>query len=404
MSRYNSAFALLLSDGTCSSDGNVGKTTFVDSALIGLNDYLTYNMVEIISGNSRLETRDIVNFDSITGTITVDRAFSAQIVSGIGYRVFASKPENIPIQDTSSNLLVGDVVGNKSDTAAVPSNTTSLMAVLKKVHEEIGTLSKAAELFSKSGPSNVEIDDLVNYYLELYDIGDSVPTTLEITPGNYQIDGVRSGVLTNIVALTAASEADGRIYCTETFDAASGWAIGDLVLVTFSGGSIALADGTTTTLPNAYFYTRIVRGESIESKLDDAAGTGFVTLDDSLHAISTEISEILDLIRTGADISVTTAETNLFIDDAPSKIINGLSIKIDTTDMQAGDTYEFREYYRIESAGSYIEIADTITLSDAQSNPLYVIHLEAYRYGCKITAKKTVGTDRAFPIEAIREE
>jgi len=68
---------------------------------------------------------------------------------------------------------------------------------------------------------------------------------------------LRAGALTNIVPLSAASKADGRIYASETFDAVSGWAAGDLVLVTFSGGSIGIS-GVTTSLPPQYFWTRIV--------------------------------------------------------------------------------------------------------------------------------------------------
>lgn len=142
---------------------------------------------------------------------------------------------------------------------------------------------------------------------------------------------------------------------------------------------------------------------SVLADLDEIKGTGFVTADDSLHALSTELAEILDLARTGGDIAVTAAETNLYIDDAPTKIINGLSIKILTKNMAAGDTYEFREYYRIESGGDLEDVATTITLSGAQAGPLYVMHLEAYRYGMKVTAKKTAGTDRSFKIEAILE-
>lgn len=141
---------------------------------------------------------------------------------------------------------------------------------------------------------------------------------------------------------------------------------------------------------------------SVLADLEEIKGAGFVSADDSLYAISTDISEILDLTRTEGDIAVS-AETNLFIDDAPTKIINGISIKIDTTNMAAGDTYEFKEYYRIESGGGYLEIADTISLTGAQADPLYIITMQPYRYGCKVTATKTAGTDRNFKIEAIVE-
>ena len=143
--------------------------------------------------------------------------------------------------------------------------------------------------------------------------------------------------------------------------------------------------------------------EAISTKIDEIEGTGFVSADDSLEAISTEISEIMDLVRSSGDIAVTSAETNLYIDDAPTKTNVGISIKIDTSNMVAGDTYEFREYYRMEAAGSWFEVANTVTLSGAQSEPLYVMGLEPYRYGMKITSIKTTGTDRSFKIEVVRE-
>jgi hypothetical protein len=145
---------------------------------------------------------------------------------------------------------------------------------------------------------------------------------------------------------------------------------------------------------NAWLETEIT------ADINDIKGTGFVSAVDSLKALA---DDILDLTRSDDDVAVTAAETNLFIDDAPAKIIVGGSIKIDMSNMGVGDTYEFREYYRIESGGSYLEVATTVTLSDAQADPLYVMHLEHYRYGMKITAKKTAGTDRSFMIEVIRE-
>lgn len=198
------------------------------------------------------------------------------------------------------------------------------------------------------------------------------------------------------------------VYCVWDSGAAGAAPQGEKV----AASGYTSADGTIT---HTAFTTPLAAGDEILmvhpsvinsdviADLDDIKGVGFVTADDSLHALSTELDEILDLTITGGSIAVTAAETNLYIDDAPTKILVGVSIKIDMSNMAAGDTYEFREYYRIESGGSYIEIASTITLSGAQQDPLYIIHLEPYRYGMKITAKKTAGTDRSFKIEVIRE-
>ena len=158
-------------------------------------------------------------------------------------------------------------------------------------------------------------------------------------------------------------------------------------------------------VPSADSTDNVLERDVIGNKTDTAQTTVGVT-----HSIMryvkgaiTELAEILDLTRTEADIAVSAVETNLFIDDAPTKIINGLSVKIDMTNMAGGDTYEFKEYYRIESGGSYLEVADTISLIGAQADPLYVIQLQPYRYGAKVTATKTAGTDRNFKVEAMVE-
>ena len=198
------------------------------------------------------------------------------------------------------------------------------------------------------------------------------------------------------------------IYCVWDSGAAGAAPQGEKVLAS----GYTSADGTIT---HAVFTAPLAVGDEVLmvhpsvinsdviTDLEEIKGTGFVSADDSLEAISTNIDEILDLTRTGADIAVTSAETNLYIDDAPTKILVGISIKIDTSNMATGDIYEFREYYRIEAAGSYLEVADTVTLSGAQADPLYIMNLAPYRYGMKVTAKKTAGTDRSFYIEAIVE-
>lgn len=218
-------------------------------------------------------------------------------------RQFNENNANVPSQDATDNVQERDVVGNKTDTSAAPSGTTSLVAITKKIYDEVVSMSDASELFGKSGPSSVEIDDDATYALELYDVGDTVPTTAEITPGNYQIDRVRNAALTNIVASTPASEATGKIYCSEVFSTVAGWAVGDLVLVTFSGGSI-VQGGATTVLPNAYFYSRITREEDIEDKIDVIDGYHDVPSKDS-----TDDAQIRDVVGKKEDDAQTAVGT-----------------------------------------------------------------------------------------------
>ena len=120
------------------------------------------------------------------------------------------------------------------------------------------------------------------------------------------------------------------------------------------------------------------------------------------NAIHDEVTEILDLTRTADNIAVTDTETTLYLDNAPSKILNGVSIKIDTSVIEAADTYDFKVYYRIASGGT-LKASGKATKAGVQSEPIYIITLEPYRYGMKITAQRTGGTNRTFPIEVIRE-
>jgi len=147
------------------------------------------------------------------------------------------------------------------------SSTDSLEAIRDAINGiEAGIYTYAA----KSGPDNVEINDEAEFSMELLNPGDIIIPDTAITAGNYKIDKIRDGTLTNVVAETGASKAAGRIYCTEKFETASGWAVGDLFKITFSGGGVTIGD-TTTALPTAYFYGRIVREEEIISKVSSLA-------------------------------------------------------------------------------------------------------------------------------------
>ena len=119
---------------------------------------------------------------------------------------------------------------------------------------------------SKSGPTEVEINDGAEFSIELLNPGDAVIPADSITPGTYKIERIRDNVSDEIVAPTTASKADGRIYCTYQFTAADDWQAGDLFKITFSGGHVTIG-GTTTAFPEAHFYGRIVRDEAISDKI-----------------------------------------------------------------------------------------------------------------------------------------
>lgn len=77
----------VLYTGITTSNGLANGTTLVDSALIASNDFLTDVTIIIKSGVCNHETREILSFTSVSGTITVGTAFSAQIVTGVSFSI-----------------------------------------------------------------------------------------------------------------------------------------------------------------------------------------------------------------------------------------------------------------------------------------------------------------------------
>jgi flagellar hook-associated protein 1 FlgK len=95
-------------DGTVTGQGI--STTFTDTGLIGLPD-LTGQKLLITSGNNRLQVREIVGFDSQTGTVQFDRAFDHRLMLGDEYQVTGLP---FAIENGSFNFeLINEVTGTQ---------------------------------------------------------------------------------------------------------------------------------------------------------------------------------------------------------------------------------------------------------------------------------------------------
>jgi hypothetical protein len=79
--------AITVFNGWATADGNVGGTTIVDTKLVGVNDYVTNKAVLIMSGPCKWELQRCSGFVAGTGTITVNAAFTAQITTGVLYKL-----------------------------------------------------------------------------------------------------------------------------------------------------------------------------------------------------------------------------------------------------------------------------------------------------------------------------
>jgi hypothetical protein len=94
-------------------------------------------------------------------------------------------------------------------------------------------------------------------------------------------------------------------------------------------------------------------------------------------------------------------EKNVVLDEVtnnPSRFLEGY---IDLTPMASGDTIVIRQYMKIASGGNYIKYAEE-TYSGAQTLPLLYITTKTGRYGIKITAQQTAGTNRTLSYQFFR--
>jgi hypothetical protein len=94
-------------------------------------------------------------------------------------------------------------------------------------------------------------------------------------------------------------------------------------------------------------------------------------------------------------------EKNVVLDEVsgnPSRFLEGY---IDLSPMASGDTIVIRQYMKITATGDYVKYAEE-TYSGAQTLPLLYIVTKPGRYGIKITAQQTAGTNRTLTYQFFR--
>lgn len=143
-----------------------------------------------------------------------------------------------------------DAVGFGTEPATDDGADGSLQSKLRYINNIVLQLIGTTEQYAKYGPAEVRLNNSYTWGLELKGMAEQgIPSTTEITPGNYTIDRVRNGTTTNIVASTGATEAAGFISATYT-PLEDNWQLGDEIVVTFSGGRID-ADTDTAVTPTS---------------------------------------------------------------------------------------------------------------------------------------------------------
>lgn len=94
-------------------------------------------------------------------------------------------------------------------------------------------------------------------------------------------------------------------------------------------------------------------------------------------------------------------EKNVVLDEVAGNPPRFLEGYIDLSPLASGDTLVIRQYMKISATGDYVKYAEE-TYSGAQSLPLLYITTKPGRYGIKITAQQTAGTNRTLTYQFFR--
>lgn len=129
---------LTVYSGVATADGAPGGTTIVDSNLIGVNDFISKKTVLIGSGPAALEDKGAASFNNVTGTITLQGAFSSQITEGTIYRVLNISSVEVDVAYIHAKLGITTYTARSAGATDVDGTTwKNLLNVVLTHPEEI---------------------------------------------------------------------------------------------------------------------------------------------------------------------------------------------------------------------------------------------------------------------------
>lgn len=240
---------------------------------------------------------------SVTGNVTVGSHTAAALAEIEGEALDALESVNLDHLVGTATSIPAVPAGTYLDqimddgTAAFDRTTDSLQAIRDRGDAAWtgGGGGSIAEILHITPliPSSIDLASsaLWRIGLMLTNGVDDLPSTAEITPGTISIDrkalGGTSWDAVDGMTDVAMSELDGVIYFDEVFDAASGYAAGDALRITFKNQKITVAanDYVITGASGVIFYARIPISPAQITADIDANST-------RLSAIETDTNEL----------------------------------------------------------------------------------------------------------------
>ena len=140
---------------------------------------------------------------------------------------------------------------------------------------------------------------------------------------------------------------------------------------------------------------------SVGQLVEQSIASGAV--DERVEQIFDYVTAIQQHQAVGGTLTADGTEQQLYVDNEPLGCARAMTLYVNCSNMQAGDTIELRNHARLVDGGN-IEQFDYAVLTGLNGgllngNLLYAWHLEPFRHGFGLTLHQIDGTNRDYEWE-----
>lgn len=179
--------------------------------------------------------------------------------------------DQVPAADSTDNLQFSDVIGNKTDAAAAPSGTTSIVAGIKYIAAAVGAGGQI--VWDKSAASSFD-EDGGRYSFDVgvvdRDTGAVSSANINIASAVVTLEKSTAGGAFSTAGVTQPTAAKANGLVTVSADVtASEWAVGDSYKLTLTTVSATNSASTVEYMPAMVWVGQVTEDSDVKTTVDD---------------------------------------------------------------------------------------------------------------------------------------
>ena len=153
---------------------------------------------------------------------------------------------------------------------------------------------------------------------------------------------------------------------------------------------------------NPYDDTALVASIVVLQAAVDDLDADVVLLQADVDAIQAIVEAEAILEETGGTLTTDGTEQNVYINNAPGGVYEPRWFNINFANHTITEAVTIKVYYRNVDGGAWVQ-DDSQAFVGVPVNLLISVELKPNRFGCRVTAEKTAGTNRAYVWEVFYE-